>query len=655
MSPSTESAETRYAHLLQPIKDLASSFNIDIKSDLQAYLSDLDEIQSRSDVNFAQAALLLQGSTMIFSRKVEYLYSLVYQSMEKLSFGDDEGGRRTGHDARRARNNAALHGDKLVVLDNFLQEGRGIDMEEEDERAQELRAARVSRRVPLWLMPREEGDKNRHEFKIAGCHVHSTGALLLDETDAERLDKLLREAASPSKLSRTPLAPTPPCGFMDKLLGKYRAQAEAPAEDCTLPLEPNSPGGQSFADELPPPDVPVGVVKGDLRFSTEEVEEADQWKPLNPHEVCGKNKPCKVTKRGTEKRPSKHLLTALTDLAVCQLEVLLDPFSTPADLHLLTLAPDAAEKAAARTSIDRHAYTGLVAGRLGFSEDMWIFEEALCAAVAKRKHETMLLRKKLGASPDNCDLQRDSAQDRLLDDSDHEGYGDDAPGALDHNGPHNDAFGDEPTAGSSGSQPDAEEDDIEKRLLAAQRSYEEIIRKQLEKMSTHQELSKGHAELFANVRQWQDLLEPMLEEQHKRPNFDIHVYGQDILDAIRALSGGSDCASFLSMVRGSPRWEVCRRFLATLVLTNHGNTAIHADSRKHFRVEVLNGTKDLPTLEEAPEEEVAAPPAKKKAKSAEGDAVPGAKENVDTQQQEDVASTTAVSAAPGKKRKRVVA
>ena len=36
-------------------------------------------------VNFAEAALLIQGSTCIYSKKVEYLYQLVYETLDLLA------------------------------------------------------------------------------------------------------------------------------------------------------------------------------------------------------------------------------------------------------------------------------------------------------------------------------------------------------------------------------------------------------------------------------------------------------------------------------------------------------------------------------------------------------------------------------------------
>lgn len=75
-------------------RDLATNWNIDIAHELEDYLEQLEGLsiemeQSQelgvSNLNFAQAALLIQGTACIYSRKVEYLYALVYQTLEHLA------------------------------------------------------------------------------------------------------------------------------------------------------------------------------------------------------------------------------------------------------------------------------------------------------------------------------------------------------------------------------------------------------------------------------------------------------------------------------------------------------------------------------------------------------------------------------------------
>uniref|UniRef100_A0A3Q4ASQ8 Condensin-2 complex subunit H2 n=1 Tax=Mola mola TaxID=94237 RepID=A0A3Q4ASQ8_MOLML len=85
-----ESTESRFAHLLQPIRDLAKNWDIDVASELNDYLEELEEMCITFDggntrLNFAEAALLIQGSACIYSKKVELLHSLVYQTLEYIN------------------------------------------------------------------------------------------------------------------------------------------------------------------------------------------------------------------------------------------------------------------------------------------------------------------------------------------------------------------------------------------------------------------------------------------------------------------------------------------------------------------------------------------------------------------------------------------
>ena len=86
-------------HSYYQIRDLTTNWNIDIAHDLEDYLEELESLSIAFDedtptpstmdgsnaFNFAEAALLIQGTACIYSRKVEYLYALVYQTLDHLT------------------------------------------------------------------------------------------------------------------------------------------------------------------------------------------------------------------------------------------------------------------------------------------------------------------------------------------------------------------------------------------------------------------------------------------------------------------------------------------------------------------------------------------------------------------------------------------
>ncbi len=70
--------------------DLVDNWQIDLAAELDEYLGDLEHLTYNFDdsknknLNFAEAALLIQGSACVYSKKVEYLYSLLFQTLEAL-------------------------------------------------------------------------------------------------------------------------------------------------------------------------------------------------------------------------------------------------------------------------------------------------------------------------------------------------------------------------------------------------------------------------------------------------------------------------------------------------------------------------------------------------------------------------------------------
>ena len=79
-----------FRDLLAPLKDLASNWELDIDDLLNNYSKELEKARFTADggqanLNFAEAALLIQGSTNIYSKKVEYLHQLVLQALESIS------------------------------------------------------------------------------------------------------------------------------------------------------------------------------------------------------------------------------------------------------------------------------------------------------------------------------------------------------------------------------------------------------------------------------------------------------------------------------------------------------------------------------------------------------------------------------------------
>jgi hypothetical protein len=144
---------------------------------------------------------------------------------------------------------------------------------------------------------------------------------------------------------------------------------------------------------------------------------------------------------------------------------------------------------------------------------------------------------------------------------------------------------------------------LEGMIEDAQSQYNSSIRQQLQHRLQGGADANGqtHAELYENVRRWQEQLAPVLKEFESHPEFDINVSGSKFLNKMVALENNDEedqrgkAIPFARLVHGHPRWEVCRRFLTCLILTNQGNTEIvyenDRDRIDRFSVKLLKAEK----------------------------------------------------------------
>jgi Condensin II complex subunit CAP-H2 or CNDH2, N-terminal len=110
---------------------------------LESYRVSLDG--GRTNLNFAEAALVIQGSAAIYSKKVEYLHQLVYQALEYInhqrsspSSTSTPCGATVGTSVRgnRDRHCSLLEDERILfgadpsflLLDDIVDEGDNIDL-----------------------------------------------------------------------------------------------------------------------------------------------------------------------------------------------------------------------------------------------------------------------------------------------------------------------------------------------------------------------------------------------------------------------------------------------------------------------------------------------------------------------------------------------
>ena len=72
--------ESRFASFIKPLRELAENWQIDVAHEIEVYIEELhalhEEHQDAGEgtFNFASAALFLQGSTCVYSRKVRLVH-----------------------------------------------------------------------------------------------------------------------------------------------------------------------------------------------------------------------------------------------------------------------------------------------------------------------------------------------------------------------------------------------------------------------------------------------------------------------------------------------------------------------------------------------------------------------------------------------------
>ncbi|XP_047498252.1 condensin-2 complex subunit H2-like isoform X2 [Penaeus chinensis] len=314
-SPSQD-LEARFSVFLNPIRDLTKNWEVDIAKYLEEYLEELAEVQITFDggetmMNFAEAAMLIQGSATVYSKKVEFLWQMVLQMLDLLSSRRSvEMGGPAGKDLGGGAGGKSILDASIEFqsVDN-IREGRNINMREEDELEEDddyrHKNFKFMPATPLHLVEKE-GEKSQYrinllmknsemfgtkdDFRINRSYVTPMGMLCL-EVPAE----ILREAAN--VLFVSPTVPEP-----QKENAEAGERLTEPESDKEIPVTPLDPPA---AELFPPvPDVPLGPVEAeaddDVGIDADDgaVDLDDDLGPAIQEE----EQPMEVEKEGEEKK-----------------------------------------------------------------------------------------------------------------------------------------------------------------------------------------------------------------------------------------------------------------------------------------------------------------------------------------------------------------
>ncbi|KAK3103558.1 hypothetical protein FSP39_020158 [Pinctada imbricata] len=599
--PANSSGEldTRFASLLQPIRDLTKNWDVDIAYYLEDYLEELGSIEVTFDgglttMNFAEAAMLIQGSVCVYSKKVEYLYSLVCQVLDLLASKKKQGKSSVddkGNDEDVTGFNDKNADEEFLSLDD-IQEHRNIVVKEDD---LGHKAVMPIPRMPLSLIPLEDGEKgdnpllskkgevlaSRNDFRLNTCSVHATGTLLLDMSHMNLLQKILQGSdSSVQALSTIQEADT-------EMLDACRGVSKE--AECILDIKGGNDMSVDDHDNMFEP--LTGDMDGDipqeesahntLQSEQPEVRRSerrkiqvvqpkpviDPWKCLDPHDPGsvverklkkGKNYSIpKVIEEETENGRKKRKRT--------KVGIKLPPlYEFTNNIYMNT---------SKMTKSQRR--------QLEFEElDRCYWEEL------KRRHSIMksYRKKMVNDNADDGDDEDDGLaipgliDDKLFDAIDNADYAETSYHHNDHN--HNGNF-------SPVDQGEFITD------------YEELVKKHVDQyMASAQEYAQI-TELSKRVAEWEEKVIPRLEEEDRHEPFDINRYGSLVLGTLPK----GTLSNFQKVVVNKPTYEVCRIFLATLMLANTRNVDIKCKEGKtismdDFQLSLLSTKRHFEQLEE---------------------------------------------------------
>lgn len=606
----TETDSNRFDALLNPIRDIAASWGVDVAKELTEYAESLginigdtdpnDNHQSEvfMSVDFAKAALLVQGSTSIYSRKVEHLYSLVYIAVSALNQMNGKNNDTSG-DASATLKDADA--DALLQLDeiDFLTlddddvpqvDPKTISLPDESERqSRAYRDETCLLPVPPMLAHRSIGPSDQVggvDYKMLSADVHPSGALIMRGCPPvnEDLDKLPSEGNEDCQSTQPfdnhfvddddgggdDFAPPSPFSISENL-------AESrPVQDEEEVLETASQVTMKIASMY-------GIEPSRKEPSHKrEKRKENPFLMLDPHEAVAElDKPLTVGRTYRKPRQSGPNWNCVPHFWI----------RSESDSHF-TILPEIPANASVKRYISlpslQTSFTSILRKR----------------SAAKRKR-IVSENGELNADTEDTPITAEFADDDIFSAPDVDRgceeypaeFENDVDGDFDsENLPLDNAFDEIHQTDATGLLLNTEEQ-LGEELISIASSFEETCRKHLERTAWMWEQRATDAELLRRVDEWKSRIQPLLEEEERREEFDISLYGKRIVNILKAETENKDTEEvrISQLIRHSAKFEVCRMFLATLQLANNYKIEIvpYAESNvSDFYVRMLAGQQD---------------------------------------------------------------
>ena len=576
--------------LLTPMKDLAKNWNIDINVELEKYMSSFGNDLVNASDNFSEAALVVQGSTGVWCKKVEFLHSLAVDSVGMVSEQNKSSVQKDG--SRGAEDADETEMMTLHVASVKKSSNVHIDLELVNRVEQFkpkiplcLSSILVKNDSPDNLLYNDKGEllATKDDFIINKFCIFNASCFATIDLDS----LLLLNKGQGTKST----APTPffkrrnsqydgfvkenhdlnPAVVVDntafhqsnaELNNLTIAQVQGNIDDevCTLgaldlsdsdceismdlPVENNEPKTphQNFS-------TPVTLPPKSLTSQSTMLCNPHEDVPSRPFKKCPTEKP-----RATRKRKKN-------DPPKCPLTEVLQAKTSRNGKDTKKCFPNAVRKPL-------------------FLENEKLFKNINKKDIAniKRTVQKKLSNqsiKQMCIPSDLFQLPKPSAvtEQQLSDDV--EDYIDDG-----FDGPDDEAndFNVEVAAEIS-KDLTSNETSQQHHLEAAdiKLSYEDLVR---EHVQTYTSVAKHHfhvSELRGRVLEWESKITPILEEEERDIPFDVAHYSNKLISKLAGFN--EEKVAFGSLCEGEKRSEVCRLFLTSLMLTNSGNIDLTVKDR----------------------------------------------------------------------------
>ncbi|POM82473.1 Protein of unknown function (DUF1032) family protein [Cryptosporidium meleagridis] len=606
-------------------KDPSLNWNIDVSAELEKYLSaiellDEDVNYSQSSeangygynnenitsnngsymqmFNFVEAALIIQNSTSLYSKKIEHLHSLVFDAFHLLStgksqlnegkIGNDEQTNSSNQLANKnniaEKNTAFLMSNMASVPINLLQPGRNINLPFEQIGNSSLNddiSAKYSSYSSYIGVSSLGNSISLPQYRIDT----SSNALFLDEADLSHFtsndsiadheylgdmfaengvdyDSFQKEDQDHEIQQSDEVYDDMVVNEDNGLIGAELDEIEMKSQDYIENFD-NKENQSLNMDEKG---------KEDVKSSTggrKDKNKEDYWVFMDEHMKLGKDKPLKTGR--TYKIPSRNYTISLENLS--QKEDILDfidIYSLSSYFMGLTKIegekhklgsqklPFFSDLKAPKLSIERlltcddpdYDYLRLLEPDLNKSASSWkkYHSKVFFGSMEKKKRELL----NSGSGNDN---------DQEISEFNDLGIGVASEYGLEQT---QDILSD----------PEFPLDPIENHIQDDENLMEETQNQEEHIINDSNlvdiiDFEQNLSELHTRINTWTGYIEPLLQAQNSRPEFNIHEEGKMIIERMKKFNIMEQPIKFEEVTNGFSKWQVCRSFLATLMLSNN--------------------------------------------------------------------------------------